>query len=84
MIVDSLTDIPMNFIRVRGAAGGKPQPRLAEKRRQFLKTLRARNAEKAAREMSVHLESVHRLLKQGARAGRIPAQQHREYTTVGG
>ena len=63
MIVESLTDILMKFIRVRVKAGGKSQPRLVETRRQFLKTLSARNAEKAAREMSAHLASVHRLLK---------------------
>ena len=56
VIVDSLTDILMKFVRVRVAAGGKPQPRFVETRRQFLKTLSGRNGENAAREMSSHLE----------------------------
>jgi GntR family transcriptional regulator, transcriptional repressor for pyruvate dehydrogenase complex len=84
MIVESITDILMKFIRVRVAAGGKPQPRLVEKRRQFLKTLIARDAEKAVREMSAHLESVHRLMKQGGRSGKNTAQSQRERATVGG
>ena len=77
MIVESLTDILMKFIRVRVAAGGKPQPRLVAKRRQFLKILMARDAEKAVREMSAHLESVHRLMKQGDRGGKAPAPARR-------
>ena len=78
MIVESLTDILMKFIRVRVAAGGKPQPKLVETRRRFLKTLMTRNAEKAAGEMSVHLESVHRLMKSGGRTAKALVRQHRE------
>ena len=46
------------------AAGGKPQPRLVEKRRHFLESLKARDADAACRDMRLHLASVHRLLKQ--------------------
>jgi DNA-binding FadR family transcriptional regulator len=65
VIVDSLTEILMKFIRTRTAAGGTIQPHLVATRRQFLKSLAARNAEKASREMRVHLKAVHRLLNQG-------------------
>jgi GntR family transcriptional regulator, transcriptional repressor for pyruvate dehydrogenase complex len=63
MMVASLTEILMKFVFTRVAAGGKPQPRLVEKRLEFLAALRARDAELAARLMKSHLESVHRLLK---------------------
>ncbi len=53
----------MQFVYDRVEAGGKPQPRLVEKRREFLAALRARDAELAARLMKNHLESVHKLLK---------------------
>ena len=63
MMVHSLTEILMQFVTVRVAAGGKPQPRLIEKRREFLLALRARDADLAANLMRTHLASVHRLLK---------------------
>ena len=64
MMVHSLTEILMQFVTVRVAAGGKPQPRLIEKRREFLLALRARDADLAANLMRTHLASVHRLLKE--------------------
>jgi len=67
MLVDSVTEVLMQFVYARVAAGGKPQPRLVEKRRAFLAALRARDAGEAARLMRTHLESVHRLLEPLAR-----------------
>ena len=64
MMVHSLTEILMQFVTARVAAGGKPQPRLIEKRREFLLALRARDATRAANLMRTHLASVHRLLKE--------------------
>jgi GntR family transcriptional regulator, transcriptional repressor for pyruvate dehydrogenase complex len=63
MMVRSITEILMQFVYTRVAAGGKPQPRLVEKRRDFLEALRARDAETATRLMRTHLGSVHRLLE---------------------
>lgn len=68
MMVHSLTEILMHFVTLRVAAGGKPQPRLTEKRREFLAALRARNADRACGLMHSHLESVHRLLKESPKA----------------
>jgi len=39
-------------------------PRLAEKRRQFLSALRARNVSTATRLMRTHLDAVQRMLEQ--------------------
>ena len=64
MMVHSITEILMQFVLARLAAGGKPQPKLVEKRRHFLESLKARDAETACRDMRLHLASVHRLLKQ--------------------
>jgi GntR family transcriptional repressor for pyruvate dehydrogenase complex len=63
MMVRSVTEILMQFVYTRVAGGGKPQPRLVEKRREFLAALRARDAELATRLMRSHLASVHRLLE---------------------
>ena len=63
MMVHSLTEILMQFVYVRVAAGGTPQPRLVEKRREFLAALRARDVARATRLMKTHLKSVHQLLK---------------------
>ena len=63
MMVRSITEILMQFVYARVAEGGKPQPRLVEKRRAFLIALRARDAEEATRLMRLHLASVHRLLE---------------------
>lgn len=68
MMVHSITDILMQFVYARVAAGGKPQPRLVEKRRAFLAALRMRDAEEATRLMRTHLVSVHRLLEPSAAA----------------
>jgi len=63
MMVRSVTEILMQFVYTRVAGGGKPQPRLVEKRRAFLAALRARDAELATHLMRNHLASVHRLLE---------------------
>lgn len=63
MMVHSITEIVMQFVYARVAAGGKPQPRLVEKRREFVAALRARDATETARLMQSHLASVHRMLQ---------------------
>jgi DNA-binding FadR family transcriptional regulator len=70
MMVHSLTEILMKFISTRVASGGRSQPRLVEKRREFLVALRARDADAACRLMHTHLESVHRLIKEVPGAAR--------------
>jgi GntR family transcriptional repressor for pyruvate dehydrogenase complex len=72
MMVHSITEILMQFVYARVAAGGKPQPKLVEKRRAFLEALRQRDADTATRLMRAHLVSVHRLLE--APAGEAPAR----------
>jgi GntR family transcriptional repressor for pyruvate dehydrogenase complex len=64
MIVDSVTEIHMRFVYAKAASSGVAMPRLVEKRRQFLSTLRARNVSAATRLMRAHLESVQRMLEQ--------------------
>ena len=64
MIVDSVTEIHMRFVYAKVASSGAATPRLAEKRRQFLAALRARDVLSAARLMRIHLESVQRMLEQ--------------------
>jgi GntR family transcriptional repressor for pyruvate dehydrogenase complex len=64
MIVDSVTEIHMRFVYAKVASSGAATPRLAEKRRQFLSALRARDVLAAARLMRIHLESVQRMLEQ--------------------
>jgi GntR family transcriptional regulator, transcriptional repressor for pyruvate dehydrogenase complex len=64
MIVDSVTEIHMRFVYAKVASSGAATPRLAEKRRQFLLALRARDVLAAARLMRIHLESVQRMLEQ--------------------
>ena len=64
MIMDSVTEIHMRFVYAKVVSSGGAMPRLAEKRRQFLSALRARNASTATRLMRAHLESVQRMLEQ--------------------
>jgi GntR family transcriptional regulator, transcriptional repressor for pyruvate dehydrogenase complex len=64
MIVDSVTEIHMRFVYAKAASSGVAMPRLVEKRRQFLTTLRARKVSAATRLMRAHLESVQRMLEQ--------------------
>src|SRR5215467_9029298 len=64
MIVDSVTEIHMRLVYAKVVSSGVAMPRLAEKRRQFLSALRARNASTATRLMRAHLESVQRMLEQ--------------------
>ena len=72
MMVRSITDILMTFVYSRVAAGGKPQPRLVEKRRAFLAALRARDTETSTQLMRTHLASVHRLLESFTDSGKPP------------
>ena len=65
ILVDSLTDILRRFLR--GIASGAPQPGLIESRRRFFRHLKARDAEKAAREIEIHLTKLHELLTQAYR-----------------
>ena len=51
MIVDSVTEIHMRFVYAKVASSGVAMPRLAEKRRQFLSALRARDVATATRLM---------------------------------
>ena len=62
MTVHAITEILMQFVYTRIAAGGKPQPRLVEKRRAFLAALRARDVAQATSLMHAHLVSVHEML----------------------
>lgn len=62
MMVQSVTEILMQFVYARVASGGKPHPRLVETRRRFVAALRARDADLAARLMRTHLEAIHRML----------------------
>ena len=80
MMVHSLTEILMHFVTLRVAAGGKLQPRLTEKRREFVAALRARDAERACALMHSHLESVHRLLKESPKAKAEPESRTRAPT----
>ena len=64
MILDSVTEIHMRFVYAKVVSSGVAMPRLAERRRQFLAALRARNAGAAARLMRAHLEAVQRMLEQ--------------------
>lgn len=65
MVVASITEVLMNFVYARVAAGSKPQPRLVAKRRAFMDALRNRDADLAIDLMRSHLESVHRMLEEG-------------------
>ncbi len=67
MMVASLNEVLMRFVYARIAAGGKPQPRLVEKRRAFLAALRAHDVEQAIDLMRSHLASVHRYLLKESR-----------------
>lgn len=64
MILDSVTEIHMRFVYAKVVSSGVAMPRLAERRRQFLAALRAKNAATATRVMRAHLESVQRMLEQ--------------------
>ncbi len=64
MIMDSVTEIHMRFVYAKVASSGAATPRLAEKRRQFLSALRARDVASATRLMRAHLESIQRMLEQ--------------------
>lgn len=62
MMVHALSEILMQFVFARVAAGGKPHPRLVQTRRDFLEALRQRNSDLAMQMMRKHLEAVHRML----------------------
>jgi GntR family transcriptional repressor for pyruvate dehydrogenase complex len=60
IMVDSLTDILLRFLR--RITGGGSQPGVVESRRRLLKHLRARDANKAVAEIESHLTKLHKLL----------------------
>lgn len=62
IMVDSLTDILLRFLR--NMTGGAPQPGLVESRRRFYRHLKARDADKAAKELEAHLTKLNKLLIQ--------------------
>jgi GntR family transcriptional regulator, transcriptional repressor for pyruvate dehydrogenase complex len=62
MIVHALSEILMQFVYARVAAGGKPHPRLVQTRRDFVEALRDRDSTLATYLMRKHLEAVHRML----------------------
>jgi GntR family transcriptional repressor for pyruvate dehydrogenase complex len=64
MIMDSVTEIHMRFVYAKVSSSGVAMARLAEKRRQFVAALGARNVATATRLMRIHLESVQRMLEQ--------------------
>lgn len=64
MILDSVTEIHMRFVYAKVVSSGVAMPRLAERRRQFLAALRARNVGTAVRLMRAHLEAVQKMLEQ--------------------
>jgi DNA-binding FadR family transcriptional regulator len=70
IMVDSLTDILLRFLR--GMAGGAPQPGLVESRRRFFRHLQARDSEKASKELESHLTKLHKLLIQHYRPPQEP------------
>jgi DNA-binding FadR family transcriptional regulator len=63
MMFQSITELLMQFVYARVAAGGKPQPRLVEKRREFVQALRDRDTDKATRLMRTQVEATHRMLE---------------------
>jgi DNA-binding GntR family transcriptional regulator len=62
MMVHALSEILMQFVYARVAAGGKPHPRLVQTRRDFLAALRERDSAVAVQLMRNHLEAVHKML----------------------
>lgn len=68
MIVHSVTEILMQFVDARVAAGGAPQPQLVARRREIVAALRARDAERACRLMREHLAVTHRMLESDPQA----------------
>lgn len=64
MIMDSVTEIHMRFVYAKVASSGVAMSRLAERRRQLLSAIAARNAAAARRLMRTHLEAVQRMLEQ--------------------
>jgi GntR family transcriptional repressor for pyruvate dehydrogenase complex len=81
MIVHSVTEILMQFVDARVAAGGKPQPNLVARRREILRALQARDATSACTLMRTHLGMTHRMLKDATKAaekaGAAPAPRAR-------
>jgi DNA-binding GntR family transcriptional regulator len=70
MMVQSVTEILMQFVNARVSNGGKPTPRLVATRREFLQALRARDSERATRLMRAHLQAIHRMLAEPPTATR--------------
>src|SRR5215475_660125 len=64
MIMDSVTEIHMRFVYAKVASSGVAMSRLAQRRRQLLSAIAARNAPLASRLMRTHLEAVQKMLEQ--------------------
>lgn len=60
LLIDSLTEILLGFLRNK--TGKAPQPGLIQSRRRFYRHLKARDAEKAAQEIEMHLTRLNKLL----------------------
>lgn len=64
MIMDSVTEIHMRFVYAKVASSGVAMSRLAERRRQLVAAIAARDAALASRLMRTHLQAVQRMLEQ--------------------
>jgi GntR family transcriptional regulator, transcriptional repressor for pyruvate dehydrogenase complex len=62
MLVRAVSEILMQFVYARVAAGGKPHPRLVRARIELVAAIERRDSASAARLMREHLEGVHRML----------------------
>ena len=82
VLVESLTEVLMKYLRASVAAGARVHRDLIPTRRHFLDLVAARDTENAIREMRKHLQAVHRLLtgseaNRPAAAPRAPANRKR-------
>ena len=64
MIMDSVTEIHMRFVYAKVASSGIAMSRLAERRRQQVSAIAARDVPLASKLMKAHLEAVQRMLEQ--------------------
>jgi GntR family transcriptional regulator, transcriptional repressor for pyruvate dehydrogenase complex len=64
MIMDSVTEIHMRFVYAKVASSGIAMSRLAERRRQQVSAIAARDVPLASKLIRAHLEAVQRMLEQ--------------------
>ena len=69
MMVNSVTEILMQFVYARTAAGGAIKPGLVEDRTRFLDALAAKDEDRAANLMRQHLREVHAMFRMPASQG---------------